>query len=103
MPRRKPAAAGDTGGLERVERRQKSLDAGEMRAVGAATGHDVRMAVEQQRDALVLHERRQRLDEIDLRALVGFGEPQQHRRDVGGIERSRKFARECRRVLDLAG
>ena len=72
-----------------------------MRAIGAGARDQVGMAVEQQRHVLVLHDARERLGAVDLRALVGLGQPQQHGGDVAGIERRRQIFRKRLGVLDL--
>ena len=56
----------------------------QMRAIGAAAGDQFGVAIEQQRRAIVLNDRRQRLDTGDHGALIGLRfQPQQHRRDIG--------------------
>ena len=88
-----PADAGDAVGLEDVERGAELRHAGQMRAIGAGARDQLGMAVEQQRHVLVLRDRRKRLGDIDQRALVGFGQAQQHGGDVAGGQRLRPAAR----------
>ena len=99
VPGRKPAAAGDARRLERRERRPEGVDPVEVRAVGARARREIGMAAEEERRAGVLYGWRERLGVIDLRALVGVGQPQQHGRDVGGAERLHQPIREPGRLL----
>ena len=97
VPRRQPADAGDAIGLERWQRLFQRGDAGQVRAVGAATCDQFGMAVDEQRGARLLDRRRQRLDARDHGALIGLLQPQQHGRDVGGSEQARQLGDEAQR------
>ncbi len=71
-----------------------------MRAVGAAARHQLGMAVEQERGAFVLRHGGEFFGAVDLRALVGVGQAQQHGGDVAGVERGGERHRESGGVLD---
>jgi hypothetical protein len=90
VPRGETADAGDAVGFQRRQRVFHRCDAVEMRAIGAATRHQLNVTVEQQRRAAVLNGGRQRLDARDHGALVGLAQPQQHGRDVSGRKQAGK-------------
>ena len=73
----------------------------QMRAVGAAARHQLGHAVKHQRHAGGLHGRHESLDPVDLRALVGLLEPQQHGGHVGCAKRLGQRPRKAGRILDL--
>ena len=75
----------------------------EMGAVGAGARRDLGVAVEQERRALVLDDRRQRLDAVDQRAVIRRSKPQQHRGHIGRVERGGKRVAKPGRVGDLRG
>jgi hypothetical protein len=85
-------------GLSVGERGLERFDPAEMRAIGAGTGGEIGMPVEQQGSALALHRRARRLDVVHPPALVGLRQAQQDRGDVGGAECLRKLMREVRRI-----
>ena len=71
----------------------------EMDAVGAGAHREIGMPVEQQRRALVLDGRRERLGVVDARALITLRQAQQHGGDIGRVERFRELIREPGRML----
>ena len=99
VPGRESAAAGDARGLERRHRRHECVDAAQMRTVGAGAHREIGISVEEECRALTLHRWRERLGVIDLRALIGLRQAQQHGGNVGGVERLRESVREPGRVL----
>ena len=74
-----------------------------MRAVGLGARDQFRMAVEQQRRAVRLDQDAQRLDPRDQLALLAIGKPQQHGRDIGGIERGGEIVRDRARIAERRG
>jgi hypothetical protein len=64
-----------------------------MRAVGATARHQIGAAIEQKCGAFVLDRRGQRFDTIDQGTFVGFGQPQQYRSNVTGIQSRSQLVR----------
>ena len=56
-----------------------------MRAVGAGPGDEVDAPLDEQSRAGVLHRGRQRMHAHDLLGVLARGEPEHHRRHVGGL------------------
>ena len=83
-------AAGDALRFQRSERRLECLDTGKMSPVGTGPRHQLEMPGKEESSALVLHDRRQRLDAVRQRALIGGSKPQADGGDVGGAQRGRK-------------
>jgi hypothetical protein len=94
------AAAGDALRLEMFERLGEDADPGDMRAVRPAARDEIDVAVEQQRGAAVLAERREPLDPVDALALVARPEPQHDRGDLGSGQGVRQRSRKRLRVPD---
>jgi hypothetical protein len=68
------------------------VDIAEMGPIGAGAGDDVVAPGQKQRRVAILDRRGDLLDEVDQAALIGIGEAQQHRGDIGaahGIGKTR--------------
>ncbi len=77
----------------------KASIAGEMGAIGPGPADDLGMSVEQERDVAALHLGATALARLIRRPLVGVGEPQAARRDVGGVAELRRGWRKRRHAL----
>ena len=82
VPRGEVADADDAVRFQRGQRLLHRLDAGEMRAVGAAARDQIGVTIEQQRRAAVLDRGRQSLDPRNHGARIGGLQPQQHCGDI---------------------
>src|ERR1700728_903773 len=82
-----PAGAGDAIGPEDIEGGGERVGAGEVRAIGAGAGRDLRMAVEEERNVAALDHGRDRFGAGYQRALVALLEAKENGGDVAGCER----------------
>ena len=88
---RQTARADDALGLEAFDGFiQRPGAAGNMRAIGAGAGGELRVAVDQQGRAVVLRQRGQRAQDRLALAGVARGEADKHAGDVAGAERGRQ-------------
>jgi len=100
VTRGQAARAGDSVRLELIPRGVECVDAGKVRAVGAATRDQIGVTVDEQRRAGVLRDWRERLDAIDQRPLVSGLKPQQHGRNLRAGKGASQPRRELGRVAD---
>ena len=103
MAARETAAARDAGRLEQRKRLRQRRNAGHMRAIGTCARDDFGMALHQQRRALALDDRRQRLDAVDHGAVIGRSEAHEHGRHIAGAERRGERNFEPRGIGDRRG
>jgi len=94
------AGARDPFGLEQRQGCREGVDTREMRAIGAAAGDEIGVAVKKNRDIAPLHGGGDGFGAGDQRALVGWRETQQHGGDIAGAKRCVEVGQEGSRILE---
>ncbi len=101
MACRQAANADDAVGFQWRHCLLQRLDTGEMCAVGAGPRDQIGMAIEQNRGAAVLDQRRENLDARHHCAGIGGREPHQHCGDIRGRQRIGQWRHDPCRIVDL--